>query len=87
MYVDGEGPLPSVDFRLGMVDSGDLVPFGVGAVGNTADNGGVYLTLKIPFYSSVVVNATQSPLDLGTHHVNFVARGVVPLKVTARTLM
>jgi hypothetical protein len=76
IYVDGEAS-PSVDYRLGLADSGDLVPFGVGMVGNTADNGGVYLTLRVPFSTSVVVNATQSPLDLGTHSISFVVRGVV----------
>jgi hypothetical protein len=72
VYVDGEisSLRPGVDFRLGCVDEGDTVPFGTSLIGNTAEEGGVYLTIKVPFTTALVITATLAPFDSGTHHVN-----------------
>jgi hypothetical protein len=43
-------------------------------LGNTADAGGVYLTLPVPFASSITVNATLAAFDSGPKFINAVMR-------------
>jgi hypothetical protein len=74
VYLDGE-PTASVTFPLGFADEGDLVPFGTQLIGNTAYNGGIYLTLKVPFTASVRVTLGLGAGDLGPHRVHAAIRG------------
>lgn len=71
--VDGEAT-PSIDFPFGFFCEGDIVPWGQPLVGNTAEDGGTYLTIKAPFARSIVVNISMAPFDIGNPQVNVVMR-------------
>jgi hypothetical protein len=72
VYVDGEA-VPSIDITLlelaniGVYNGqdGDAAPWGVGLFGHTANKGGVYSTVRIPFGASVRTTIESAQADRG----------------------
>ena len=59
----------------------DGSPYGIGLFGKTANNGGVYSTVRIPFYKSIKTTIEAAPGTIGQSIFWFIIRGLEATEV------